>query len=141
MAGDDARWSGMGSSFDRELPAHRPLWSSLGEHLRPVSSPSRSPPSKDPARPKPPAIAVSYRAVIKALKAACAEVEAALEARPTTRRQLRAGPGMSSRHYAGSTTTFVFTGVWLYRWIMSWLSRPTQPLVMPEPIESGSLLA
>ena len=38
-------------------------------------------------------------------------------------------------------TTFVFTGVRSYRWIMSWLSRPTQPLVMPDPIDSGSLLA
>lgn len=43
--------------------------------------------------------------------------------------------------YAGRMTTLVLTGVREYRWIMSWLSRPTQPLVMPVPIVSGSLLA
>lgn len=43
--------------------------------------------------------------------------------------------------YAGRTTTFVLTGVRSYRSIMSWLSRPTQPLVTPEPIDSGSLVA
>lgn len=40
--------------------------------------------------------------------------------------------------YAGSTTTFVLTGVLLYRWIMSCVSRPMQPLVMPFPIDSAS---
>lgn len=50
------------------------------------------------------------------------------------------GPG-TDRCYAGRTTTFVLTGVREYRCIMSWLSRPTQPLVMPFPIDSGSLEA
>lgn len=49
--------------------------------------------------------------------------------------------GLAPLPYAGRTTTFVLTGVRLYRWIMSWLSSPTQPLVMPDPIDSGSLEA
>jgi len=58
-------------------------------------------------------------------------------ARPVRQRPARGG----RRCYAGRTTTFVLTGVREYRCIMSCVSRPTQPLVMPLPIDSASRLA